>query len=242
MADEYLFISDCHLQVSRPDVTSALIGFLRKRAIGARHLYILGDLFEVWLGDDDPVVDLKPIIDTLQAVAQQTQVFFMVGNRDFLLGESFANRIGMTLVAEPKQLTIGNQSVLLMHGDSLCTDDHDYQVFRSKVRDPAWQSELLLKPLIERQQIAAQLRRDSAAAMTKKSAEIMDVNQDLVAQCFRQNQVNCIIHGHTHRPAVHRYPANLTRYVLGDWNPGPSYISWNPAQGFDLVDGRVKPD
>lgn len=242
MADEYLFISDCHLHASRPEVSGALIDFLNDRATRARYLYILGDLFEVWLGDDDPTEQLDSVIDALQAVTQHCEVFFMAGNRDFLLGEKFAQRIGMTLLGDSEPLQLGDQSIVLIHGDSLCTDDLDYQAFRKLVRSATWQSEFLAKPLPERQQIALQLRRDSTEAMTHKPMDIMDVADGAVSACFREFGVDAIIHGHTHRPAVHRYPSGLTRYVLGDWNPEPSFLSWTPAGDFNLVDARVRGD
>ena len=239
MNDEYLFISDCHLGPKRPLVAAALIRFLQERAATASYLYILGDLFEVWLGDDDPALEHQPVIDTLQSLAATIPVYFMAGNRDFLLGRDFAARIGISLLEEPQFLQLGNQRILLIHGDTLCTDDHDYQRIRSMVRSAAWQSEFLAQPLAERQRIAAELRSDSVNAMAQKSADIMDVNQQVVRDCFDQNRVDTIIHGHTHRPAVHRYGPELQRLVLGDWNPGPSYLSWDHQQGFRLVDPRV---
>ncbi len=238
MTDEYLFISDCHLDASRPEVTDALTVFLQQQASTAHCLYILGDLFEVWLGDD-ATFELSPILAALQQIAKNTEVYFIAGNRDFLLGENFATQAGLSIVTEPLSIELGGQAVLLIHGDSLCTDDHDYQEFRKMVRDPLWQSTFLSKPLTERQQIAAQLRQDSVAAMAQKSMQIMDVNQQAVDACFRTQSVDIIVHGHTHRPAIHRYPDNNTRYVLGDWNPGPSYLSWREDQGFKLVDSRV---
>jgi len=133
MTEEYLFISDCHLDPERPQIATAVIRFLEERAPTASHLYILGDLFEVWLGDDDPVVDQQPVIDALQRLASSIPVYFMAGNRDFLLGQDFAARIGLRLLEEPQYLQLGTQRVLLIHGDTLCTDDHDYQQFRSMV-------------------------------------------------------------------------------------------------------------
>lgn len=239
MSDEYLFVSDCHLDPRRPEIATALIRFLQQRAPRAGHIYILGDLFEAWLGDDDQAAVGQPVVDVLQALARKRPVYFMAGNRDFLVGRDFADRVGLTLLDEPQRLTLGNHRVLLIHGDTLCTDDHDYQQFRAQVRSPAWQSEFLAQPLSERQRIAARLRSDSAEAMTQKTLQIMDVNAQAVQHCFRQNQVDIIIHGHTHRPAIHQYEESRVRYVLGDWNPGPSYLSWNPRQGFELVDPRV---
>ena len=239
MTGEYLFISDCHLDPGRPQIATALISFLGQRAAGAEHLYILGDLFEVWLGDDDPEATQGPVIDALERLARNIPVHFMAGNRDFLLGEDFASRVGLRLLDEPQSLQLGQRRILLIHGDTLCTDDRDYQKFRDLVRDPDWQAEFLDKPLSERRAIAARLRGESAAAMAQKSYEIMDVNQRAVSACFADNAVDTIIHGHTHRPARHEYGGGLTRYVLGDWNPGPSYLSWKPADGFTLRDPRV---
>ena len=239
MTGEIFFISDCHLDPSRPDVGRALVGFLEHQAAHAAQLYILGDLFEVWLGDDDPVESQQQLIDALQRLAQQIPVYFIAGNRDFLLGEDFAARVGIRRLDEPRILQLGEHRSLLIHGDTLCTDDHDYQRFRALVRAPQWQSEFLAKPLAERRQIAARLRSESADAMAQKPSEIMDVNQAAVARCFREHEVDTIIHGHTHRPAVHHYAGGLTRYVLGDWNPGPSYLGWNARDGFRLSDPRA---
>ncbi len=239
MADEILFISDCHLDSRRPQVTRRLLGFLHERAAAAQRLYILGDLFEVWLGDDDPADDLAEVIAALAALAEHAEVAFIAGNRDFLLGRVFAERVGMRLLDEPEILELGARRVALMHGDLLCTDDHDYQAFRREVRDPAWQSQFLARSLDERRRIAAQLRSDSNEAMANKPDTIMDVNQQAVENSFNQLQVDVIVHGHTHRPAVHQLPSGKTRYVLGDWQPGPSYISWTADQDLQLHDARV---
>ena len=239
MQEERLFISDCHLDAGRPEITHALTTFLQSRAASASHLYILGDLFEAWLGDDDSAPAYTAVIDALNQLAANCDIYFMAGNRDFLIGEDFAARAGLTLLSEPQLLQLGDSRVALVHGDSLCTDDHDYQAFRHIVRNPDWQAVFLAKPLQERHQIAAQLRRDSVAAMSNKSNEIMDVNADAVASFFQETGANIIVHGHTHRPAVHHYPADLTRIVLGDWRPKPSYISWTEANGFHLNDSRV---
>ena len=239
MADEYLFISDCHLDPGRPQVIQMFIDFLQTRAAAARRLYILGDLFEVWLGDDDPAQGLLEVITALQQLSKSCDVFFMVGNRDFLLGDTFADRIGMTLLEEPLLLRLGQRQVALMHGDSLCTDDHDYQAFRAMVRSHKWKADLLAKPLFERQQIAAKIRSESAAAMRNKASEIMDVNATAVMQTFRELRVDIIIHGHTHRPATHNYEPDLTRIVLGDWVHKPSFLSWKADSGFTLSDPRI---
>jgi UDP-2,3-diacylglucosamine hydrolase len=239
MTDEYLFISDCHLDPGRPETIKVFADFLQTRAATARRLYILGDLFEVWLGDDDPAQGLLEVITALQQLSKSCDVFFMAGNRDFLLGEAFAERIGMTLLEEPLLLRLGQHQVALMHGDSLCTDDHDYQAFRAMVRDHGWKTDFLAKSLLERQQIAAQMRRDSSAAMRNKASEIMDVNAAAVMRAFHEQQANVIIHGHTHRPATHYYESDLTRFVLGDWVHKPSFLSWKANSGFTLCDPRI---
>jgi len=236
---EILFISDCHLDASRPEITRQLVAFLEQRATRAEQLYILGDLFEVWLGDDDPVESRQPVVGALADLARQIPVHFMAGNRDFLLGEDFAARVGIRLLAEPRILQLGEHRSLLIHGDTLCTDDYDYQRFRALVRSPQWQAEFLARPLAERREVAARLRSESNEAMAQKSAEIMDVNAAAVDACFRDHAVDTIIHGHTHRPAVHRYAEGRQRLVLGDWNPGPSFLAWNADSGFDLQDPRV---
>lgn len=239
MSEEYLFISDCHLDPGRPEVTATLIDFLGKRANTARYLFILGDLFEVWLGDDDPAPEHQQVIALLQQLGRNTEIFFMAGNRDFLLGKTFADETNITLLDEPHLLQLDNTRVALVHGDTLCTDDHDYQAFRSMVRVPEWQAAFLAKPLLERQQLAAQMRSYSIEAMAQKSMEIMDVNPLAVQDCFRDNGVSVIIHGHTHRPAVHDYASGLCRIVLGDWGRGASYLSWKQEQGFKLHDPRI---
>jgi UDP-2,3-diacylglucosamine hydrolase len=239
MSDEYLFISDCHLDAGRPEVTTTLVDFLEKRAAAARYLFILGDLFEMWLGDDDPAPEHQQVIALLQRLGRNTELFFMAGNRDFLLGTSFAEQTNITLLDDPHLLQLDKARVALVHGDTLCTDDHDYQAFRSMVRAPEWQSTFLAKPLLERQQLAARMRSYSTDAMAQKSMHIMDVNPAAVQNCFRDNAVNIIIHGHTHRPAVHSYASNLTRIVLGDWGQEPSYLSWKQEQGFELHDPRI---
>ena len=163
----------------------------------------------------------------------------MAGNRDFLLGEDFASRVGLTRLTEPHAIELGDFHVALVHGDSLCTDDHDYQAFRSMVRKPEWQVEFLAKPLQERREIAAQLRRNSVAAMSTKASDIMDVNESTVAELFQQTGCDVILHGHTHRPAIHGYEAGRQRIVLGDWVNEPSYVSWIRGDGFRLIDPRV---
>ncbi len=237
--DEHLFISDCHLDESRQDITDQLSSFLQNRARKARFLYILGDLFETWVGDDDPASYYSSVFSILEKLAGKTEIFFLPGNRDFLLGELGAKKMHARLISEPCLITLGQQTVALLHGDSLCTDDIEYQQFRNVVRSREWQGEFLAKPLSARKHIVTQLREQSKAAMQDKPIDIIDVNQAAVVGNFDDLDADIIIHGHTHKPAMHRHPHNRIRYVLGDWNPQPSFLSWRPDRGFELTDPRV---
>jgi UDP-2,3-diacylglucosamine hydrolase len=239
MTDEYLFISDCHLDANRQDITDQLADFLQNRATEARFLYVLGDLFEAWIGDDDPAEALSDIFHCFQELARHTEIYFLAGNRDFLFGDTGARRMGARVIREPSIITLGGQKVALLHGDSMCTDDREYQKFRHMVRGQPWQSDFLHKPLSERTNIATGLRKQSKTNMQHKSMDIMDVNRQTVIESFAEFGVDTMIHGHTHQPAVHRYGENQFRYVLGDWNPQPSYLSWRQDRGFKLADHRV---
>ena len=237
-ADEILFISDCHLISDGTETSRLLINFLQQRASCARQLYILGDLFEVWLGDDDPATENQNFLDALDQLSANCEVSFIAGNRDFLIGNAFADRHRLKILQEPIQLMLGTQKVVLLHGDILCTDDIDYQNFRAMVRESEWQQNFLAKPLEERKTIAAALRNDSKAAMKEKNTQIMDTNEQAVIDCFDQYDIDVLIHGHTHRPARHDHGNGRVRYVLGDWSPGPSYLSWTSEAGFQLSDFR----
>ena len=215
-----LFIADLHLDPQRPHATDAFIQ-LMQRAQRVAALYILGDLVEYWLGDDDQQHGLDIAFDALAAVSNaKVPVFFMPGNRDFLLGQQWAERYGVTMLPEPSVIDLYGTTTLLLHGDTLCTDDTAYQEFRQQVRDPAWQRAFLAKPLDERRAIANHLRKTSQQAMQGKSAEIMDVNQTTVMNVMREYQVTQLIHGHTHRPNIHEFlldRKHAKRIVLGDW-------------------------
>jgi len=239
MTEEYLFISDCHLDTTRPEIITNLLDFIKNRASSARFLYILGDLFEIWLGDDDPAPQFSNLFQHLNHLSKTTDILFVAGNRDFLIGNKLARRAGFKVIREPVNLNLGGKRVVLLHGDVLCTDDHDYQAFRSQVRNPDWQSKFLQKSLFERQQIASGLRANSIAALLEKSIEIMDVNPTAVESCFSTHNADVIIHGHTHRPGIHRYDLSRTRYVLGDWNPQQSFLCWSSSGGFELHDSRL---
>ncbi|MEO6697106.1 MAG: UDP-2,3-diacylglucosamine diphosphatase [Gammaproteobacteria bacterium] len=229
-----LFISDLHLSAERPAMTELFLNFVGGEARRAQALYILGDLFEVWLGDDDNPPEHQRIIAALRALSDSgTQVYVMHGNRDFLLGETFASASGCRLLPEACIIDLAGTSTLLMHGDTLCTDDTDYQQFRQMVRNPQWQQQFLSLPLAERQRLAQGMRAESRLQTSKKSDAIMDVNQQAVAQTMLNHKILRLIHGHTHRPAVHDFQINgqpAQRIVLGDWYEQGSAL-WCDGEG-----------
>ncbi len=186
--------------------------------MASQQLYLLGDLFEYWAGDDDLTSPFhQVIVAALRAVSDAgVAVFWIAGNRDFLVGADFAAACGLTLLAEPHVVDLGGTRVALVHGDAQCTGDVKYMAFRQQVRDPAWQAQFLAMPLAQRKAIIAGLREGSREAHTTKSYEIMDVTPDAVAQLHAQTGADIIIHGHTHRPALH-HDGQLARYVLPDW-------------------------
>ncbi|MBS0590389.1 MAG: UDP-2,3-diacylglucosamine diphosphatase [Proteobacteria bacterium] len=216
-----LFISDLHLDESRPHIVDLYAALLAGEARDADALYILGDLFESWIGDDDDAPLPARVARCTRALRDAgVPIYFMHGNRDFLLGADYAARAGMTLLADPCVIELGGERTLLMHGDTLCTDDVDYQKFRALVRDPAWQRQFLARPLAERRAFAAQARAESRKHTSATQSDIMDVNQHAVDAILRSHGVRRLIHGHTHRPAVHRLDLDgrtATRTVLGDW-------------------------
>ncbi|NIR62095.1 MAG: UDP-2,3-diacylglucosamine diphosphatase [Gammaproteobacteria bacterium] len=217
-----LFISDLHLDPERPEVTELFTEFMTGEARQARALYILGDLFEAWIGDDDDNAFSRAITDTVRAVADTgVPVHFMHGNRDFLIGERFAETAGCSLLPEPSVIDLYGEPTLLMHGDSLCTDDVEYQRERAVVRDPAWQQAVLARPIEERRALARDVRARSKANKRRKPLEIMDVNPQTVQETMRAHGVVQLIHGHTHRPDVHVVDLEgrtARRIVLGDWH------------------------
>jgi UDP-2,3-diacylglucosamine hydrolase len=217
-----LFIADLHLDPARPQITTLFESYLANDEV--RHadaLYILGDLVEAWIGDDDDAELPRRIADATRAVHDAgVPVHFMAGNRDFLLGESFARRAGMTLLDDGTVHDIQGRPTLLMHGDVLCTDDVAYQAVRQQVRNPQWQAQILAMPLEARRAFAAQAREDSRKHTGSTMESIMDVNAAAVADAMRQAGVTRLIHGHTHRPAVHAFELDghrAERIVLGDW-------------------------
>jgi len=230
-----LFISDLHLCTSRPAITELFIEFLQTTAVKAQALYILGDLFEYWAGDDD-LNDShhSHIIAALKTLASSgTKIFFMHGNRDFLLGTNFAEAAGITLLTDPTFLSLYGKRVLLSHGDALCTDDTAYQEFRSQVRNPTWQQAFLDQPLAARKTQIEALRLRSEQEKSHKTMRIMDVNAEAVRDLMRAyNYPELLIHGHTHRPALHKLEFDgyiCQRWVLGDWYEQGSCLRLNSS-------------
>jgi UDP-2,3-diacylglucosamine hydrolase len=223
-----LFISDLHLSSERPDILKAFCRFLDTTAKGANSLYILGDFFNFWLGDDDDTPSHQEAIKALQHYQTTgTEVFFLRGNRDFLVGKSFVGRIGATLLEEPAIITLNQQQTLLLHGDSLCTKDEEYQEFRKMVRGEEWQKQILSKSLAERKAIAEHLRSTSKSMNSLKSEDIMDVTPEEVVNVMAEHQSLLLIHGHTHRPARHPVSVNQRqgeRIVLGEWDKMGWYL------------------
>ena len=213
-----LFISDLHLDDSRPAVTALFLAWLGGEARAADALYILGDLFEAYIGDDDDAALIDEVAAALRAVVVAgVPVRFIHGNRDFLLGDAFAQRAGMQLLADGSVVELHGQATLLLHGDTLCTDDVAYQRVRAQLRDPRWQQQFLAQPLAARRAFAAQARAESAKHTGSMSSEIMDVTASAVAAALDQAGVTRMIHGHTHRPAIHDVGDGRQRIVLGDW-------------------------
>jgi UDP-2,3-diacylglucosamine hydrolase len=232
-----LFISDLHLDDSRPDITAQFLQFLSAEAASADALYILGDLFESWIGDDAADAGQGAAILGLRALTERgVPCFVMHGNRDFLLGEQFCERSGARLLADPVMLTLYGTDVLVMHGDALCTDDHAYQRLRATVRDPAWQRQFLALSASQRRALADAARDGSKAHLAAAAYSITDVNADSVSTVLRKSGAATLLHGHTHRPAVHALSVDggkCTRIVLGDWYTQGSVLRWN-AQGYAL--------
>lgn len=214
-----IFISDLHLSEDQPAISQGFLWFLETQLLDADRLFILGDFFELWIGDDFRTPFHTEIIEALKRVT--IPIFLMHGNRDFLLGQNFCEEIGATLLPDPTVMDIGGQPVLLMHGDSLCTDDTQYMQVRGLLRSEAFQADFLSKSPEERLAFAQNARAQSQAHTSEAAAEIMDVNQAEVVKALEEAKVATLIHGHTHRPAVHEHQSSdggCLRYVLGDWS------------------------
>ena len=227
------FIADLHLAQNRPDMTACFLRFLKDEAIHAQRLYILGDLFEAWIGDDDDSAYLTSIAEALTALsALGTTIYYIHGNRDFLLGQRFAKKSAMILLPEIDLIDLYGESIVIMHGDTLCTRDVGYQNFRKKSRSWWWQALIKSLPLFVRKKIAADYRKKSVAATAIKSQDIMDVTPDEVVKCLENYHSQLLIHGHTHRPAVHELNANnkaAKRIVLGDWYEQGAWLKVTPT-------------
>ncbi len=218
------FISDLHLDHKREEIKKAFFKFLESEASEFENLYILGDLFEVWIGDDFEDDFTREVISELKKFAlKDKNIFIMHGNRDFLLGEKFAEKCGAKLISDPLIL-YKEKKIMLSHGDIFCTDDVEYQSFKEKVRNEKWQKEFLSKDLKDREEIAKNLRNESAMKNSKKEDYLMDVNKSEVEKIARENEVEIIIHGHVHRPKIHNEVFGQ-RIVLGDWNKKYWFIS-----------------
>ena len=221
-----LFVSDLHLTEERPEANERFIEFLERKARGAGALYILGDFFEYWVGDDGLG---EPFNNVIAGLLRKLPIplYFMHGNRDFLIGERFCAATGARLLHDPVVETIEGEKTLLMHGDTLCTDDVDYQAWRRQARDPAFQAAFLARSLPERHQAVQQMREKSKEVVGAKAVEIMDVNEDAVREALRRHGVRRLIHGHTHRPGRHALEVDgrrCERWVLPDWYGRGGYL------------------
>ena len=223
------FISDLHLTPQRPRMAAAFTRLLRGDARQAESFYVLGDLFDYWIGDDDLAAAFPAqVAAELAALADcGCRVYFMAGNRDFLIGERFARTAKLEILSDPALVQLYGTRTLLLHGDTLCLDDLDYLAFRDEVRNAAWQQTFLNRPIEERRRLALEARARSEASLESKSAEVIDVAPRAVEQAFREHRCTRMIHGHTHRPARHEYLIDgrrCERWVLGDWYERPSYL------------------
>ena len=224
-----LFVSDLHLSESRPAANEAFFAFVEDTARKARALYVLGDLFEYWIGDDDLGEPFHSVIAGFlrRLTSSGVALYVMQGNRDFLMGPGFCKATGAELLADPATVEVGGTRTLLMHGDTLCSDDRDYQAWRETSRAGAWQRDFLAQPLERRREAVLALRERSRSAVRSKPAGVMDVNDDAVRAAFRQHGVTRLVHGHTHKPGHHRLEVDgrrCERWVLPDWYGRGGYL------------------
>ena len=228
MKTDILFISDLHLSLEKTEICQRFYNFLQNRATQAHSLYILGDLFDAWIGDDDNTPPNKTIKQALKTLSESgTKIYLQQGNRDFLLGAAFCQQAGISLLDEYTVINLNGQNTLLTHGDLLCSDDLAYQAFRLKAHSPEWQKNVLSKPLLLRLLAARWYRLRSYFHKRGKTQDIMDVNQQTVIEVMRQHQCQRLIHGHTHRPNQHQFILDgqtATRWVLADWKKNSAEI------------------
>ena len=231
ITDSAVFISDLHLTDNASN--NVFLNFLEHSSDSTNNLFILGDLFDYWVGDDSGMYSRE--ITALRKIGKQKNIYFIHGNRDFLIGKNYFRENHITILDDETQITLDHHRVLLMHGDTLCSDDTDYQAFRKEVRSQEWQYNFLAKELDERISIATDLREQSKKLNLNKPENIIDVNEKTVHSIIEKNfPVEILIHGHTHRQNTHRYEA-FTRFVLGDWSDNQgSYLIWKEEQGFEF--------
>ncbi len=237
-----IFISDLHLDKTRSDTIDYFLKFIKDRSASLEKLYILGDFVESWVGDDDPGHGVIDAFEILKSISKKTKIYFMHGNRDFMISSKICDKFGMELIEDPTLINLYDRKILLMHGDALCVDDIKYQEFRQLVRDKSWQAQMMQKSLEERLMIADTLRNKSIKETTYKDEFIMDVNEEEVKKCFVKSGAEMIIHGHTHRPMIHEVEIDKRihkRIVLGDWDT-KSYIFILNDKNLELQEIQIK--
>ena len=233
------FISDLHLEDTNSNITHAFFNFIDGLKENDQ-LYILGDLFESWVGDDDSTELSNSVAEKLRSLSDRNiSTAIMHGNRDFLIGDLFCHSASIKLLEDPYFIQLAGHKVMLTHGDQLCTDDKEYQAFRSVVRNPIWQKDFLNFPISKRQKIANETKDASKASKEMKAMDIMDVNENSVLESFIENKINIMIHGHTHRPNKHHISndqGDFTRYVLGDWSQKSAIIIKCTDENIELIE------
>ena len=228
-----LFVSDIHISDNYPEICKLFFDFIKKIDNNVNALYILGDLFEYWLGDDDPNPIFKQTQDALKDLSKKNiSVFFLHGNRDFLIGDIFAEKTHIKVLHDPSIIELHGERILISHGDIFCIDDEEYQSFRKQTRDPTWQEMILEKPLEYRRNFAKMARMKSKEHTQLDNEDIMDVNENEIKKTFEHFNLSTIIHGHTHRPFIHNTVSNKINYrriVLGDWYEQGSILEWSES-------------
>ncbi len=234
LKQHYLFISDVHLQDDTCNTTAALFNFLQRDVPQAEGLFILGDFFDLWLGDDNQQ-PFKNTLEKLHQASLHTPIYFMRGNHDFLVGDALANSAGFTLLPDPYVMTLFNQRLLLTHGDLLCSQDQAYQRYRRIIQHPISKNGFRQLPLRWRQNIAQYLKSTSKEKTASKTPQQLDVNPDSIETWLKQHQAHHIIHGHTHRPGQHQYSNRSMRWVMGAWHDQANYLRWDQDQTMHAI-------